>query len=271
VKAFSFNDDTFTMNQPYMKEFLVRYKKEIGTPFVCNTTVLDVDREMLEVMKDSGCDLVRFGVETATTRIKRRVLKRDFSNKKTEQVFKWCHEIGLRSFAFNILANPGESLEEMRDTLKLNSKLMPNGLKMSLGYPFPGTEYHDIAKELDLIDETKHFHNFLHDTKLKWAPDERLWIDKARCVYWWWMNVYLENESSGLYKELVDLVESFNEDEWLDPEMERRMWELDEALSNVLKMKEITHYTIPFKDRPEISILHKGNDFSLDRDVLDEH
>jgi radical SAM superfamily enzyme YgiQ (UPF0313 family) len=179
VKAFSFNDDTFTMNQPYMKEFLVRYKKEIGTPFVCNTTVLDVDREMLEVMKDSGCDLVRFGVETATTRIKRRVLKRDFSNKKTEQVFKWCHEIGLRSFAFNILANPGESLEEMRDTLKLNSKLMPNGLKMSLGYPFPGTEYHDIAKELDLIDETKHFHNFLHDTKLKWAPDERLWIDKA--------------------------------------------------------------------------------------------
>jgi hypothetical protein len=53
--------------------------------------------------------------------------------------------------------------------------------------------------------------------------------------------------------------------------MERRMWELDEALSNVLKMKEITHYTIPFKDRPEISILYKGSDFSLNRDVLDEH
>ena len=168
MKAFSFNDDTFTMNQPYMKEFLVRYKKEIGTPFVCNTTVLDVDREMLEVMKDSNCDLVRFGVETATTRIKRRVLKRDFSNKKTEQVFKRCHEIGLRTFAFNILANPTETREEMRDTLQLNSKLLPNGLKMSLGYPFPGTEYHDIAKELDLIDETKHLHNFIHDTKLKW-------------------------------------------------------------------------------------------------------
>jgi hypothetical protein len=93
---------------------------------------------------------------------------------------------------------------------------------MSLGY-LPGTGYHDIAKEMDLIDETKHFHNFLHDTKLKWAPDERLWIDKARCVYWWWMNVYLEKECSCLYRELVALVESFREDERLDPDMERRM------------------------------------------------
>ena len=76
VTAFSFNDDTFTMDQEYMKEFLVRYKKEIGIPYVCNTTVLDVDREMLEVMKDSNCELVRFGVETATTRIKREILKR---------------------------------------------------------------------------------------------------------------------------------------------------------------------------------------------------
>jgi radical SAM superfamily enzyme YgiQ (UPF0313 family) len=271
VRAFSFNDDTFTMDQPYMKEFLVRYKKEIGTPFVCNTTVLDVDLEMLEVMKDAGCDLVRFGVETATTRIKRNVLKRDFSNKKTEQVFQWCHEIGLRSFAFNILANPGESREEMVDTLRLNSQLMPNGLKVSLGYPFPGTEYHDIAKEMDLIDENKHFHNFLHDTKLKWSPEDRLWIDKVRCVYWWWMNCYLGNEASPLYKQLVEMVEAFTEDEWLDPEMERRIWELDDSLSNLLKMRDITHFTIPFKDRPEISILVKGNDFSLNRDVLDEH
>jgi radical SAM superfamily enzyme YgiQ (UPF0313 family) len=254
-----------------MKEFLVRYKKEIGTPFVCNTTVLDVDLEMLEVMKDAGCDLVRFGVETATTRIKRNVLKRDFSNKKTEQVFQWCHEIGLRSFAFNILANPGESREEMVDTLRLNAQLMPNGLKVSLGYPFPGTEYHDIAKEMDLIDETKHFHNFLHDTKLKWSPEDRLWIDKVRCVYWWWMNCYLGNEASPLYKQLVEMVEAFTEDEWLDPEMERRIWELDDSLSNLLKMRDITHFTIPFKDRPEISILVKGNDFSLNRDVLDEH
>jgi anaerobic magnesium-protoporphyrin IX monomethyl ester cyclase len=270
VTAFSFNDDTFTMDQEHMKAFLVRYKKDIGVPFVCNTTVLDVDREMLEVMKDANCDLVRFGVETATPRIKKDVLKRDFSMKKTEDVFKICREIGLRSFAFNILANPTETRDEMRDTLRLNSKLLPDGLKVSLGYPFPGTEYHDIAKAKDLIDESKHLHNFIHETKLKWSEDDRLWIDKVRCVFWWWMNIYLENEASPLYAELVKMVEALSLEEWTDPEAERRMWDLDDALSNVLKARGITHYTIPFKDRPEISILHLGS-LALKKEVLDPH
>ena len=88
VTAFSFNDDTFTMDQEHMKKFLVRYKREVDIPFVCNTTVLDVDREMLDVMKESGCDLVHFGVETATTRIKKQVLQRDFSNDTTQEVFE---------------------------------------------------------------------------------------------------------------------------------------------------------------------------------------
>ena len=271
VSAFSFNDDTFTMAQEHMKAFLVRYKKEIGVPFVCNTTVLDVDREMLEVMKEANCDLVRFGVETATQRIKKEVLKRDFSMKKTEEVFKICREIGLRSFAFNIIANPTETREEMKDTLRLNSQLLPDGLKVSLGYPFPGTEYHDIAKARDLIDENRHIHNFIHDTKLKWSDEDRLWIDKVRCVFWWWMNVYMENEASPLYAELVKMLETMPPEEWQDPETERRMWDLDDALSKILKLRGITHYTIPFKDRPEIAILALGNDRVLTKEVLDPH
>jgi radical SAM superfamily enzyme YgiQ (UPF0313 family) len=270
VSAFSFNDDTFTMDQEYMKKFLTRYKEEIGIPFVCNTTVLDVDREMLAVMKDANCELVRFGVETATDRIKREVLKRTFSEERTKEAFDNCRQLGLRSFAFNLLANPTETREEMKSTLRLNSRLMPDGLKVSLGYPYPGTEYHDIAKSFDLIDETRHYHNFIHDSKLKWSEDDRLWIDKVRVVYWWWMNVYLDNECSPLYKELVELVEALPAEEWLSPETERRMWDLDDAVSNLMKMRHISHYTIPFKDRPEISILYVG-ETALGREVLDEH
>ena len=271
ITAFSFNDDTFTMHQPHMKEFLLRYKDEIGVPYVCNTTVLDVDREMLEIMKDTGCDLVRFGVETATTRIKKKILKRDFSTTKTEEVFKICRELKLRTFAFNIIANPSETRKEMIDTLKLNAQLLPSGNKVSLGYPYPGTEYHDIAKEMDLIDESRHYHNFLHDTKLKWSNEDRLWIDKVRLCFWWWVNIYLDNECSPLYRELVKILEAIKEDEWFDPETERRLWELDSSVSEILKMREITHYTIPFKDRPEIAILHEGRDATLNREVIDPH
>jgi len=270
VTAFSFNDDTFTMDQEYMKAFLLRYKAEIGLPFVCNTTVLDVDREMLEAMKDANCDLVRFGVETATSRIKRQILKRDFSVAKTEEIFKICRALGLRSFAFDLLANPTETREEMCDTLRLNAELLPDGLKVSLGYPFPGTEYHDIAQELDLIDKSKHLHNFIYDTKLRWSDDDRLWIDKVRLLYWWWMNTFMGTEGSPLYAELVKMVEEMPSDVWLGPDTERRMWDLDDALSNLMKVRGISHYTIPFKDRPEIAILFVGTQ-ALGKEVLDQH
>lgn len=270
VTAFSFNDDTFTMNQEHMKTFLVRYKEEIGIPFVCNTTVLDVDREMLEVMKDANCELVRFGVETATRRIKSSILKRDFSDKKTLEVFETCRAIGLRSFAYNLLANPTETRDEMKETLRLNSALKPDGLKVSLGYPYPGTEYHDIAKKLDVIDEEKHYHNFITHSKLKWSSGDRLWIDKMRTVYWWWMNVYLENDASPVYAQLVKLVEGMSEEEWAAPETEQMMWDLDDSLSKIMRRNGVTHYTIPYKDRPEISILHLGEQ-AIDRDVLDQH
>jgi radical SAM superfamily enzyme YgiQ (UPF0313 family) len=271
VKAFSFNDDTFTMDQPHMKEFLLRYKDEIGIPFVCNTTVLDVDREMLEIMKEAQCNLVRFGVETATTRIKRRVLRRDFSNQKTEEVFRICHEIGLRSSSFNMIGNPTETLDEMVDTLKLNAKLSPNAVRLSLGYPYPGTAYHDIAAQLDLIDETKHFHNYLHDTKLKWSDEERLWIDKARTCFWWWMNAHSSSAAAPVYAELVKMVEAIGGEEWSDPEMERRIWDLDESISKVLQANGVTHYAASFKDRPDYAILQKGREMTMRREFLDEH
>ena len=82
VKAFSFNDDSFTMNKAQMMEFLPMYAREIGLPWVCNTTVLDVDRDILQAMADANCDLIRYGVETATERIRRHVLKRVFSTER---------------------------------------------------------------------------------------------------------------------------------------------------------------------------------------------
>jgi len=258
VKAFSFNDDTFTMDQEYMKRFLARYKEEIGLPWVCNTTVLDVDREMLEVMKSSNCDLVRFGVETATPRIKKQILKRDFSEQRTLEVFRTCREIRLRSFAYNILANPTETRDEMKATLRLNARLLPTGLKISLGYPFPGTEYYDITKALDLIDETKRSHNFINETTLKWSDEDYLWIDKVRCVNWWWMNRELDNEAAPVYADLVKKIEAMSAEEWSNPETERRMWDLDDEASESLKKRGIAHYHMPFKDRPEITILYEG-------------
>ena len=271
VSAFSFNDDTFTMDRDHTRAFLSRYRDEIRVPFVCNTTVLDVDRELLELMKDAGCDLVRFGVETATPRIRRKILKRDFSIEKTEQVFDICREIELRSFTFNILANPSESRDEMLDTLKLTARLQPSGTRVSLGFPYPGTEYHEIASAMDLIEEGRQPHNYLSESTLKWSDQDRLWIDKLRTTYWWWINRFLANEASSLYGRLIDEVERIDAATWAEPTTRRRIGSIDRKLSEALWQKGVPHYVAPFEDRPEIALLYDGKHPPVARPTLDEH
>ena len=70
VKAFSFIDDTFTFDKEYMKKFFVEYKEKVKLPFVCLTTVNDVDDELLQLMKEAKCDLVRFGIESTSEYVK---------------------------------------------------------------------------------------------------------------------------------------------------------------------------------------------------------
>ena len=270
VTAFSFNDDTFTMDREHTRAFLVRYKAEIGLPWDCNTTVLDVDRALLALMKDAGCDLVRFGVESASRRLRRDVLKRDFATAQTEEVFRTCRALGLRSFAYNILANPTETRQEMVDTLCLNARLRPNGLRVSLGYPYPGTAYHRIADELGLIRADAHANNYLWESPLAWSPADKLWIDKVRLVYWWWVNRALENEASPLYGRLIAMLEGMSAEAWVEAGTRQRIRDLDAALSGVLTQAGVAHYMLPFPDRADIAILSEAAP-TLGRDVLDEH
>lgn len=270
VAAFSFNDDTFTMDREHTRAFLARYKAELGLPWVCNTTVIDVDRELLAEMKDAGCDLVRFGVESASRRVRRDILRRDFSTAKTEAVFRACREVGLRSFAYAILANPSESRAEMRATLELNARLRPNGVRVSLGYPYPGTAYHGIAEELGVLRDDAHANNYLWESPLAWSPEDKLWIDKVRLVYWWWINRALGNAASPHYARLVDELEALSADAWVAAGTREALLARDAALSESLTAAGVAHYRVPFPDRPDIAILSEGAP-TLARDLLDEH
>ena len=61
VKEFSFIDDTFTYDKKHMMEFFSRYAEEINLPFVCLTTINDLDEDLIKAMKKANCDMIRFG------------------------------------------------------------------------------------------------------------------------------------------------------------------------------------------------------------------
>lgn len=270
VKAFSFIDDTLTYDKEHMKKFFIEYKEKINVPFVCLTTVNDVDYELLELMKSANCDMIRFGVESASERIRKNIIKRNFSNEKLIRVFDDCKKLGIRSFAYNIIGHPTETRAEIIDTLKLNARLEPSGMRLSLGYPYKGTQYYDIAKELGVVDESLNYHNYSSGTKFIFSEDDKLWIDKCISLFWWWINSFMNNEASKIYAKLIPILESVPANEWQKEVTRNAFFDLDLEISNYLKERNIKHYSTPFSDRADIAILY-DNEITVKKEELDEH
>jgi len=83
--------------------------------------------------------------------------------------------------------------------------------------------------------------------------------------------MYLDKpEVSPIYREMVEILEAIPEEEWWRPETEQRMLDLDESVSRVMQMRGLSHYAIPFKDRPEIVLLMRGRDY-LSKETIDPH
>lgn len=148
----NFADDFFTSKRERVIELCKKIKQR-GLNFAWSAFVRadSIDRELLRIMKDAGCDKVSFGVESGNEEMLKRIKKRI----KIPQVIKaakMCVDVGMRCLASFIVGLPGESWETLRDTEALAKRLESIGIEY--GYhllaPFPGTTIREKIYEYDL-------------------------------------------------------------------------------------------------------------------------
>ena len=60
-KWIQINDDTFNTKREWIDDFLVKYRKTIAVPFICNLRAEKVDETLINELKISGCDRINMG------------------------------------------------------------------------------------------------------------------------------------------------------------------------------------------------------------------
>ena len=141
-------DDLFTANKERVKTLCAEIKRR-GIEFVWSAfaPVNTVDREILEIMKDAGCDSISFGIESGNQEILKRVRK-GITLDQAREATKICKEAGIITHASFMVGLPGETPETMEETSKF-----AHGLGIYFGYhllaPFPGTT---VREEIDKYD-----------------------------------------------------------------------------------------------------------------------
>ena len=145
IESICFQDDTFAIRKKWLAEFCDHYKREIALPFVCNIRADRADVELAQILADAGCQEVRIGVEQGNEELRYKVMKRKMSNQKIMDTFRIFHDVGINTFAFNMIGIPGETEETIKETIALNRALRPNKMHVSIFRPYPGTELHDLC------------------------------------------------------------------------------------------------------------------------------
>jgi anaerobic magnesium-protoporphyrin IX monomethyl ester cyclase len=145
-------DDLFTANKKrclaVCDEIIARRLK---TRWTCFGRVDLVSPEILERMKQAGCDAICFGVESANAAILKTIKKRI----TTEQVLAavvMCLDAGIIPHASFILGLPGETPETLKETTDFGKRLKDRGAfcGFHLLAPFPGTAVREESERLGI-------------------------------------------------------------------------------------------------------------------------
>ncbi|MFQ6080470.1 MAG: B12-binding domain-containing radical SAM protein [Candidatus Bathyarchaeia archaeon] len=153
VKDIAFMDDTFTVKWKWVHEFCDEIVNEkVDVSWQCQTSVKNVNYDLLLHMKKAGCYMINYGVEFGSQRIldaTRKGIKLD----EVERAFRLTNKVGIATYAYFMMGYPGENIADIRKTMKLSRTLNLDFVQFSIYTPFPGSEsyneHHDMIKDRD--------------------------------------------------------------------------------------------------------------------------
>ena len=153
VHYITFLDDTFTLAPSWIERFRETYGTEMRLPFSIHARAETVNPIMLERLAKAGCKHITYGVESGSELLRTNVLKRVVTNDHLESIFRQTRELGIMVTANYIIGIPGETRDNLEETLALHHRLKPDDFGYFVFYPYPGTSlFHTCQKEGYLPD-----------------------------------------------------------------------------------------------------------------------
>lgn len=158
VEKFLFEDDNFTLDRLRVKKICkLIIKQDLDVEWGCpnGVRVENLNRELLRLMRRSGCKYLAFGIESGSERVLSR-MRKNLNLNVVRSVVKASTKLGIVTQGFFIFGYPLETESEMLQTIKFAASLPLDRVTMMSLTPYPGSEvYHDLIRNGELIDFDK--------------------------------------------------------------------------------------------------------------------
>lgn len=140
-----FDDDDFTINRKHVMEICRLIKeRRLKIKWSCMGDAINPDEEEIRTMAGSGCIGMKFGVESGSPDVLKK-LGKPVNLKRVEEISRWCAKYGIKTHATFSIGLLGETRKSMRESLNFAKRLNVDTIQVSICTPFPGTRFYDEA------------------------------------------------------------------------------------------------------------------------------
>lgn len=147
-----FREDCFTIKRERVVEICEGIRREgWDIKWELESRVDTVDRELLKIMHDAGCESIWFGVESANQRTL-DLMNKKITVEQTRQVFRWCKEVGIKAGASIMFGIPYETIDDMKRTAQFVKEIDAAYTNFNIFMGIPISKMYYEVVENDWID-----------------------------------------------------------------------------------------------------------------------
>ena len=134
-----FVDDVFTVSHKWLEAFRdALQKRGVKVQFECITRADRLTEEMLKVLKEAGCFRVWIGAESGSQRVI-DAMDRRVEVGQVREMIRSARKTGIEAGTFIMLGYPGETEDDIRETVQHLKESNPDLFTITVAYPIKGT------------------------------------------------------------------------------------------------------------------------------------
>jgi radical SAM superfamily enzyme YgiQ (UPF0313 family) len=147
LRFVEFEDDVFTVDKKWVKEFLFQYKKEINVPFQCLTHPKYLDEDVASWLSDAGCRYIQMGIQSMDDKYKYETIRRYETKQEIVQAMEAMKKFKIEAKVDHMFGLPGEPVEAQESARELYVQYPPYRIQTFWTNFLPGTEMTHQALE----------------------------------------------------------------------------------------------------------------------------
>jgi radical SAM superfamily enzyme YgiQ (UPF0313 family) len=148
IKEIHFEDDNLTLRRDNIEKLCyLLIGNGIKVNWACPNGIRadKVDREIIQLMKDSGCYFFSYGIESANNNILKNIKKRE-SIEVIEKAIEIADEVGISTQGFFIFGLPGETAGTIEENIVFAVKSKLSRAQFLILDVLPGSELWETLK-----------------------------------------------------------------------------------------------------------------------------